>query len=139
MASLVDIRQGLYTNLNTAFSAAYQVSPYVLSAPAAKTIWVDVGHPTVSFHAAMGDGAEWWNMIVQGFVSNIIDRSAQANADALFDQMRASLEADPTLTGAVDDLIVDTADFRTWEHPSLQQPLVGVECKVRILASKTVS
>ena len=132
MASLADIRTAIATTLQTALGDGYTVSPYVLSTPSSQAVQIVPG--IINKHAAMGDGAEWWHMRIQAFLGMTTDVGAQVNADLFLedDPISAALETNPTLSGACDDLIVDTVEYRVWEHRSVGL-IVGAEYQLRIL------
>lgn len=114
MSSLALIRAGLVTNLNTLKSTYQdmQILPYVLSNPTLPVIWVKPTPGAVTeYHQAMRDGQETWSMTVQAFVAGGGDKAAQIVLDELLDtsgghSLKAAIEADKTLGGATDDLIV---------------------------------
>jgi hypothetical protein len=114
MSSLAAIRAGLVTNLNT-LKTTYrdmQISAYVLSNPTPPVIWVKPTQGNVTeYHQAMRNGQETWSITVQAFVAAGGDISAQMVLDELLatsgaTSVKAAIEADLTLGGATDDLIV---------------------------------
>lgn len=119
MSSLAAIRVGLVTNLNT-LKTTYrdmQISPYVLSNPTLPTIWVKPTPGAVTeYHQAMEtmgnpDGQIMWSITVQAFVGAGSDKTAQILLDELLatsgtSSIKAAIEADKTLGGAAEDLIV---------------------------------
>jgi hypothetical protein len=114
MSSLAAIRAGLVTNLNT-LKTTYQdmqISPYVLSNPTLPTIWVKPTQGNVTeYHQAMRNGQETWSITVQALVAGAGDINAQMVLDELLatsgaHSVKAAIEADLTLGGATDDLIV---------------------------------
>lgn len=139
MASVKDTRAAIaaaVTNLSaltTAIGAPYHVSAYPLSQPTPPQL--EVAQFGIQKYAAMGDGAEWWTCVVRGYLVVVIDPVSLQQADGLLedDPVTAALEEDPTLGGNVSDLIVDRADQRFWDHPSLEAPIAGVEWAVRML------
>lgn len=132
MASLSGIRTALATTLQTALGSGYTVSPYVLSSPSSNAIQIVPGK--IEYHAAMGNGAEWWNFLVQAFLAMTTDEGAQAAADEFLenDPVKAAIEANRKLGGECDDLIVTQAEYRVWEHRSVGM-VIGAEWKVRLL------
>jgi hypothetical protein len=114
VSSLATIRQGLATNLGTLRSTYrdLQVSPYVLSNPTLPAIWIKPTTGAVTeYHQAMIDGQETWSLSVQAFVGSNSDIAAQQVLDELLatnggHSVKAALEADKTLGGTVDCLIV---------------------------------
>jgi hypothetical protein len=114
VSSLAAIRAGLVTNLNT-LKTTYrdmQISPYVLSNPTLPGIWVKPTQGSVTeYHQAMRNGQETWSITVQAFVATGGDKAAQIILDELLatsgpTSVKAAIEADLTLGGATDDLIV---------------------------------
>jgi hypothetical protein len=114
MSSLLAIRAGLVTNLNT-LKTTYQdmqISPYVLANPTPPVIWVKPTQGNViEYHQAMMNGQETWSFTVQAFVAGGGDIIAQTVLDELLNtsgahSVKAAIEADKTLGGAAEDLIV---------------------------------
>ena len=118
--SLAAIRAGLVTNLNV-LKTTYQdmqISAYILSNPTPPVIWVKPTTGAVTeYHQAMQnrltlqDGQETWSLTVQAFVASGGDITAQMVLDELLatygsHSVKAAIEADKTLGGATDDLIV---------------------------------
>lgn len=110
-----------------------QVTPYPLSAPEPPT--AHIVPDAVDYHTTFGgsDAGEDWSFRVQVFLALVDDLAAQQKADEFLNEgrIKEALEADPTLGGAVSDLIVDRAEFRLWEPGGI--PMVGVEYHLRIL------
>ena len=133
MASLATIRAQIAADVATALGTGYQVSAYPLSAPTPPC--AEVAQFGVTKHQAMQNGAEVWTCVVRAYVAIAVDVVSQQAADAFLDDdpVSAAIEADQTLDGNVSDLIVERADLRFWDHPSLQAPIVGVEWVIRIL------
>lgn len=125
MASTQEIREALALQLETALGDSYQVSAYALSSPTPPAFEVIPGQ--IQYHQAMGSTVSWRNYRVRGFFTVSSDIGSQQRADEFFenDPVLAALEADPTLGGACDDLIVDTAEPAFFDLPSLQSPCVG--------------
>ena len=114
MGSLAAIRAGLVTNLNT-LKTTYQdmqISPYILSNPTLPVILVKPTAGSVTeYHQAMQNGQETWSLTVQAFIANGGDQSQQVWLDELLatsgpHSVKAAIEADKTLGGATEDLIV---------------------------------
>jgi hypothetical protein len=112
--SLQAIRQGLAANLST-LKTTYrdmQVSAYVLANPVLPAIWIKPTTGAVTeYHQAMINGQETWSLSVQAFVASGGDIAAQTVLDELLatngpHSVKAAIEADKTLGGATDDLIV---------------------------------
>jgi hypothetical protein len=119
MSSLALIRAGLVTNLNV-LKTTYQdmqISAYILSNPTLPTIWVKPTAGAVTeYHQAMEtmgnpDGQLKWSLTVQAFVASGGDITAQMVLDELLNtsgthSVKAAIEADKTLGGASEDLVV---------------------------------
>lgn len=119
MSTLAAIRAGLVTNLNV-LKTTYQdmqISPYILSNPTLPTIWVKPTPGGVTeYHQAMEtmgnpDGQLTWSITVQAFVATGGDITAQMVLDELLNttgphSVKAAIEADKTLAGAAEDLVV---------------------------------
>lgn len=117
--SLAQIRAGLVANLST-LKTSYQdmqISPYILSNPTLPTIWIKPTPGAVTeYHQAMQsmgnpEGQVTWSLTVEAYVAAGTDASAQIWLDELLSttgahSVKAAIEADKTLGGATDDLIV---------------------------------
>lgn len=140
MASLTDIRTGLAANLRAI--ADLQVSAYMLSQPTAPSAHVFPGGAAgdIEYHQAMRDGVESWPMTVQVFVALSADIGSQVNLDAYIASsgarsVKAAIEADTTLGGAAQDLIVvSCSGYRQFVFEG-RPPLLGAEWHVRIYAN----
>jgi hypothetical protein len=118
VSSLAAIRAGLVTNLNT-LKTTYQdmqISPYVLSSPTPPMIWIKPTQGNVTeYHQtfqtiANPDAQFTWYITVQAFSAGV-DQAAQIFLDEVLDtrgshSVKAAIEADKTLAGAAEDLIV---------------------------------
>jgi hypothetical protein len=115
---LADVRAGLVVNLN-ALKTGYrdmQISPYELSSPTLPVIWVKPTPGSVieyhqTFATMSNTGQETWSFTIQAFVASGGDVAAQMLLDELLNSdgahsLKAAVEADKTLGGACDDLIV---------------------------------
>lgn len=130
MASLTAVREALAAAVSTI--PDLQVSAYPLSSPQppAAHIVPDVQ----GYHQSFGpDAGELWSWRVQVFLALIEDIGSQRKADEFLDNgaVREAVEADPTLGGLVNDLIVDRAEFRLWEPGG--RPMTGAEYFIRLL------
>lgn len=134
MASVKTIRTNLAKIVQAALGDGWQVSHVPVSAPAPQA--AEIAQFGIQKHAAMGvETGQWWTCVVRAYVAVTVDVASQDNADALLenDPVTVAIEADPTLSGACSDLIVDRADQRFWDHPAYASPIVGVEWQLRIL------
>ncbi len=148
MTGILDIRNALKPALENlpALSEAigdYAVSPYPKSNPTPPL--VEIANFAVVYHAAMGRvpvQTKWLSCVVRGYFALASAEGAMQKTDQFFedDVLAAAIEdggsgstADPTLGGLVSALIVDRADQRYWDHPTLTSLIVGAEWQVRIL------
>lgn len=134
MASTKEIRLGLKAALEAAFPEGYQISAYALSSPSPPAFEVVPGR--IGYHQTFGDdggGLRAWSVVA--YFSLTADVASQQRADAFFenDPVKAALEADPTLGGVVDDLIVDDGEPVFLTVKGLQSPAVGGRWNLRIL------
>lgn len=107
MASLTEIREGVATRLQTI--SGLQASARMLANPTLPVAYVVPGE--INYHAAMGNGHSDWNLLIELQVGAISEMGAQDKLDALISEtgeqsVKAAIEAEPTLGGLVDDLIV---------------------------------
>jgi len=139
MASVKDTRAAIaaavtdIAALTSALGTTYRVNAYPQSAPTPPTI--EVAQFGIAKFQAMGDGVEWWTCLVRGYLVVVTDTVSLQQADEFLedDPVMAALMEDPTLGGNVSDMIVDRADQRFWDHPSLETPIAGVEWALRLL------
>lgn len=139
MSSVASIRAQIAADLsnisalNTAFPSGYQVSAYPVANPTPPQL--EVAQFGIQKHQAMGGGAEWWSCVIRAYLAVTSDTTTLEAADAFLedDPITAAIEADQTLGGLVSDLIVDRADQRFWDSPTLRAVLAGVEYQLRIL------
>lgn len=111
MTAPADIRAGLVEALGNL--SGFNVVPYMLSVPAVETIhfWPE----SVDYDKSGSRGFDQWTWVVQAFLGLTIDVASQQRLDDLLNSsgptsLKATLEADSTLGGAVSDLRVRTAD-----------------------------
>jgi hypothetical protein len=108
VATLTEIREGVADRLRTI--PGLQASARMLTNPHLPVAYVIPGD--LDFHQTMGDdGHTDWHIIVELQVGTVSDIGAQDNLDALISEsgeqsVKAAIEAEPTLGGKVDDLIV---------------------------------
>lgn len=110
MATLKDIRAGLAANLEAI--QGLQVSAYALSNPTAPC--VEIVPADIEYDGAFGRGHDSWTVTVRVFVGMASDVGAQKRLDLHLassgaDSVKAAVESDATLGGAVDDCRVTTA------------------------------
>jgi len=110
MASLTAIRNGLAANLATVPNMT--VNKYVVLQPR-PPVFIIRPHPDtlVEHHGAMREGMQLWHMIVEAWAGTLNEaEQAQQLLDVLCSSgassVRAAIEADPTLGGAVGQAMV---------------------------------
>lgn len=110
--ALLDIRQAVadaLTVITTPGGSQIQTSPYILENPSLPTAW---SYPqNTSFHKASQNGLSIMRLIVQAFVGTTVSQAGQQLLDEMIDEtgansVKAALEADLTLGGTVNTLIV---------------------------------
>ncbi len=106
----LDIRNGIADNLRTI--PGLQVSAYALANPTPPAAHVLRG--SVLYDQAFHGGTHIWTMRVQAFVALVSDIGGQKLLDRYLSpdgalSVKAAIEADTTLGGAVADLHVTTA------------------------------
>lgn len=110
MASLTEIRAAIAASL--AVLPDCQVSAYMLANPTPPCIDVFPDpEQEIVYDRAMQQGAGEWNLIVRGRVAFSTDQGAQMRLDEWIassgpGSVKAAVEADCTLGGAAEDLIV---------------------------------
>ena len=122
--SIADIRAGLVANLAESFDG-YPISGYEMSD--VKPPCFEVGFQLdrgIEFNAAMARGIDVYNLIVRGIVNASPDIRAQEILDEWCapsgaTSVRAALEADRTLGGVAQNLVVtDMSNYRAFAVPS---------------------
>lgn len=114
-----------------------QASAQFLANPTTPSAHVFPGE--IEFHKAMGNGHADWHLTVQAFVTVLFDSGAQKLLDKYIAEageysVKAAIEADGTLGGVADDLIVESCSgYRVYPRPE-GSPVLGAEWKVRIMA-----
>jgi hypothetical protein len=132
-----DIRTGLKAALDEL--GGFNVLKYQRSVPAVETIWFFPDETT--YDAAGTRGLDEWVWTVQAFLSMTIDEAVQQRLDDLLDSsgatsIKAALEADPTLGGAVDDLrVVKAEGYQLFQIPGAQAEVIGSTWTVHLIAS----
>jgi hypothetical protein len=125
------IRNGLATAIQTAVPDG-QVSPYILSNPTPPYAYVLEGD--IAYDLAMNRGWDELEFIVLLCVGFTTDQGAQQRLDGYRQPggLKAALEADRTLGGVCDDLIVTRAS-----KPQLygQNGVLGCEFTVHVWAT----
>lgn len=133
--TLAQIRSGLETNLTTIPDT--QVSAYRLANPTPPCVMV-LGPDEVAYHKAMGNGHDTWTIVVMAFAGLVSDIGAQKVLDKFIaatgsTSVKAAIESDTTLGGAVNDLIVvSCSGYR--EYTVGQKHLLGAEWTVVVEA-----
>ena len=107
MATLSEIREGVATSLGTI--PGLQASARILTNPSLPTAYVLPGE--TNFHQTFGDGPSDYNLIIELQVATVSDIGSQMKLDEFLSEtgdasIKEAIEANPTLGGLVDDLIV---------------------------------
>lgn len=104
---MADIRAGIVANLRTGYPDGVQVGKYVLSSPTPPTLQIRLG--PITYDLAMGRGLDEVTLIVQGLATPteagqmLLDEWAASSAG-----VKAAIETDRSLGGAVNDCVVRT-------------------------------
>lgn len=103
---LTELREGVATALKSI--PGLQASAVVLTNPTLPTAYVVPGE--INYHRTM-TGHTDWNLVIELQVGTVSDIGSQQKLDAFLDDtgtfsIREALEADPTLGGVAEDLIV---------------------------------
>lgn len=103
---LTELREGVATALKAI--PGLQASAVVLTNPTLPTAYVVPGE--INYHRTM-TGHTDWNLVIELQVGTVSDIGSQQRLDAFLDDtgtfsVREALEADPTLGGVAEDLIV---------------------------------
>lgn len=128
MSELTQIRQALADALTVGLGSGFQVSAYLLSNPTYPS--VQMFPSDIQFHQASQNGLAFWRFTIRVLFSLSTDIGAQQNLDALMGEnssgVKAAVEADPTLAGACDNLIVRTVgNYQTYVSAGGQQILAA--------------
>ncbi len=131
-----DVRQGITDNIEAAIPGI-QVSGYLLSNPTLPCAVVMRG--PIAYDQSFGGGLHQWTFIVRVYVANLSDIGAASKLDAYLApsgglSIKAAIEADKTLAGAVQDLHVTDADGEKVYTRDSGGPVLGSEWTVEILA-----
>lgn len=139
MADITAIRLALATVLESVWGDVQggQVSAYMRPDPIPPLIQIVPGE--IDWHQALQDGCEMYTMNIQALVSETTDLGQQQLLDSLLastgeQSIKQAVEADPTLDGLVDDLIVvKTKGYHSYRIGSGE--FLGAEWQVHIYAS----
>jgi hypothetical protein len=136
VATLTQIREGVATALGTI--PGLQASARILTNPTLPVAYVVPGE--IQYHATMGNGHSDWNLLIEVQVGTVSDIGAQDTLDAFISEsgeksIKAAIEADPTLGGLAQDLIVQgTSDYGLFARAQ-GDAVLGVRFRVWVLAS----
>jgi hypothetical protein len=136
VATLMQIREGVATALGTI--PGLQASARILTNPTLPVAYVVPGE--IQYHASMGSGHSDWNLLIEVQVGTVSDIGAQDNLDAFISEsgeksIKAAIEADPTLGGLAQDLIVQgTSDYGLFARAQ-GDAVLGVRFRVWVLAA----
>lgn len=129
------IREGIKTRLDTI--PGLQASARFMANPTPPAAHVVPGE--INYHQAMQNGHSDVTLLVQAFVATVSDVGSQMLLDRFIAEdgdysVKTAIEADPTLGGVADDLIVlSCSGYRVYPRPQ-GEPLLGAEFTVRVLA-----
>lgn len=135
MASLTDIREALAANL--ASITGLQQSAYLLSNPTPPA--AEVQPSEIDYDAAFQRGMDEWTLIVRVFVGVSSDIGAQKRLDGMIassgaSSIKAAVESDRTLGGAVDDLrVTRCTGYRVFAREG-GAGVLGAEWEVQVIA-----
>jgi hypothetical protein len=136
MASLTSIREALAVSLSVI--PDIQANAYLLSNTTPPVFEIEPGE--TEYDLAMARGLDRWTVTVRALVSAATDIGAQRFLDKLIESsgtlsVKAAIEADSTLGGAVADVSVKTCSgYRSFARDG-GGPLLGAEWTVEILAT----
>jgi len=131
---ITPVRLALADNLSAI--SGIQVSAYMLPNPTPPTVHI---YPAeIQYDLAMDRGMDLFYLTVQALSGSPDDRAAQQNLDAYLSgdgeqSFKAAIEADRTLGGSCDDLIVESmSGYRLYSFQD-RAPALGAEWRVRII------
>ncbi len=113
-----------------------QVSAWMLANPTPPTIFVFPDE--IEYDSSFARGHDDWTMTVMAMVGLVSDKGAQQRLDEMLapsgpSSVKAALEQQPPLGGAVQDIRVETCSgYRVYAQAGAQ-PVVGAEWRVKIL------
>lgn len=117
---MADVRAAIADALRAVLLAETQIAtaPDQLNPPC-----LLIGMPTVRYHQAMARGLDAMEIPIFGILPRIHDQAAVDQADEWISgtgsrSVLTILEADPTLGGACQTLVVREAVAELWEYPS---------------------
>lgn len=147
MTTPAAIRAGLVASLSPLHDAAKDagygglaVSGYWLASPSPPAIWVMPDK--IEYDLTGSRGADGWTWTVQAVVSLNLEKASQMYLDLLLASsgalsVKARIEADATLGGAVDDVrVIEAFGHQIFDVPS-RGVMLGSSWTVEMLASGT--
>ena len=139
MASLKDIRAGITANLKAAFSNV-NITGYAITNALAPAIEVELDR--IVYDTAYGRGLDEWFFTIRGFAASGTDKAAQMRLDSWLastgaESIKATLEADRTLGGVVDDArVVAMSKIAVFSaEGGATTSFFGAEWTLRVLAT----
>jgi hypothetical protein len=136
MADLADIRAGMKANLSAIPNL--QIAAYVLSNPTPPAAEIEPG--PIKYDLTYGRGTDEWALTVRVFVAGAADIGAQVRLDRMLssagpESVKAALESDKTLGGAVDTIrVTDCSGYRLYAREN-GAAVLGAEWQVTALGS----
>lgn len=137
-ATLAEIREGLRSQLASAFSATAQVTGYRRDSPKVPSIQV-YGPDAVDYDAAMKRGGDRWTIVIMAFSGGVEERAAQEVLDGWLapagsGSIKAAVESDITLGGKVASArVARSSGYREYDLPHAGRVL-GAEFFVDVFA-----
>lgn len=138
MPSFAEIREGIAANLDTI--PGLQASAYVLGNATPPAAEVEPGwgsESAISYDKAFQRGLDGYAFTVRVLVGNAHDIGAQKRLDKMIapsgsSSVKAAVEANPTLSGAIDDLrVTECGGYRRYGN---EGRVLGAEWKVQVWA-----
>lgn len=140
MTTFAAIREGLAANLRHLNDTKnwIQVSAYVLASPTPPMIQVMPSE--IHYDLVLARGGDEVVFTIQAFVVENFDQAAQMNLDQLLADsgplsVKAIIEADRTLGGIIDDLIVTNSTGYQIYSLAGRGPILGADWSVQLTTS----
>lgn len=136
MATMAELRTALETNLKAAYPEGVQVLPYMVTELTPPAIEIRAG--AIDPHRAMNGGYRNVQFLIRAYVSMSVDIGSQKVLDTFREpgtSIQDALEAEPTLGGLADDLIVGEFGEDTTYVRGGRPEYLGFECAVDVIVS----
>ena len=138
MADLADIRAGIAANIRAKFPDA-MVTGYNIANALAPAFEVELDR--IVYDQAMSRGNDEWTFTIRGFAASGTDKASQMRLDPWLsstgaESVKAALESDRTLGGAVSDsFVVSMAKMAVFSPIGGSTDLFGAEWVFRAVAA----